>query len=105
LKKVFAPPRFRPQTLKKFAFQNRKIFHSFLKKKSARAKSKKCGKIFQFWIFAKQKGGSGIIFLISFFLYFWPPASHPAQRWRQDGIPHILKMKKCWIGGVLYAIN
>jgi hypothetical protein len=22
-----------------------------------------------------------------FLLYFWPPASHPTQRWRQQGIP------------------
>jgi hypothetical protein len=29
LKKVFAPPRFRPQTLKKFASQNKKIFPTF----------------------------------------------------------------------------
>jgi hypothetical protein len=32
-----------------------------LKKKSARAKSKKCGKIFQFWSPAWRDGGSGAI--------------------------------------------
>jgi hypothetical protein len=48
-----------------------------LKKKSARAKSKKCGKIFQFWSPAKRDGGSGYFVSLSVFLAVLAPKSRP----------------------------
>jgi len=44
------PPRFRPQILKKFAFQNRKISLSFRKKSGARKNKKSVGKFFNFGV-------------------------------------------------------
>jgi len=68
---------------------------------------KKEKKIFLGFEVRTANGGSKYFYIWFFlFLYSWPPASHPAQRWRQEGIPHVLKKtKKCWTGGVLYAIN
>jgi len=61
-------PRHLPEYLEGRTPQKNTLF--IKRRKNRRAQNqKKCGKNFQFWIFAKQKGGS-IIFYISFFLYF-----------------------------------